>query len=132
MIVGCLGDIIFEVSSETVKTVSNLVESASTRYATHQRHNNSACLEYVGMDPDKITFEIHLSDYLGVNPQSQINILWSYIRSGQPISLVLGATVYGKWRWVIQSLQLTLKHTDKNGTWTHVVASVTLVEYLAQ
>lgn len=33
MIVGCLGDLIFQVSSDTVLTVSNFVESASTRYA---------------------------------------------------------------------------------------------------
>lgn len=42
MIVGCLGDLIFQVSPDTVMTVSNFVESASTRYAIHQRHNNSA------------------------------------------------------------------------------------------
>lgn len=132
MIVGCLGDLIFEVSSDTVKTVSNFTESASTRYAIHQRHNNSACLEYVGMDPDQITFDIELSAYLGVSPQSQINILWNYIRSGLPVSLVLGATVYGKWRWVIKSHSIKLKHTDKYGTWTHCTVSVTLMEYLAQ
>lgn len=95
MIVGCLGDLIFQVSSDTVLTVSNFVESASTRYAIHQRHNNSACLEYTGMDPDQLTFDIELSEYLGVYPQSAINILWSYIRSGQPVSMVLGRTVYG-------------------------------------
>lgn len=100
MIVGCLGDLIFQVSSDTVMTVSNFVESASTRYAIHQRHNNSACLEYTGMDPDQLTFDIELSEYLGVYPQSAINILWGYIRSGQPVSMVLGRTVYGKWRWV--------------------------------
>ena len=107
MIVGCLGDLIFQVSSDTVLTVSNFVESASTRYAIHQRHNNSACLEYTGMDPDQLTFDIELSEYLG-------------------------RTVYGKWRWVIKSMAIKMKHTDKDGTWTHCTVSVTLMEYLAQ
>lgn len=132
MIVGCLGDLIFQVSSDTVMTVSNFVEGASTRYAIHQRHNNSACLEYTGMDPDQLTFDIELSEYLGVYPQSAINILWGYIRSGQPVSMVLGRTVYGKWRWVIKSMAIKMKHTDKDGTWTHTTVSVTLMEYLAQ
>lgn len=132
MIVGCLGDLIFQVSSDTVLTVSNFVESASTRYAIHQRHNNSACLEYTGMDPDQLIFDIELSEYLGVYPQSAINILWGYIRSGQPVSMVLGRIVYGKWRWVIKSMAIKMKHTDKDGTWTHCTVSVTLMEYLAQ
>lgn len=114
MIVGCLGDLIFQVSSDTVMTVSNFVESASTRYAIHQRHNNSACLEYTGMDPDQITFDIELSAYLGIKPQSAINVLWSYVRSGLPVSMVLGQTVYGKWRWVVKSFSIKMKHTDKS------------------
>ena len=114
MIVGCLGDLIFQVSSDTVMTVSNFVESASTRYAI------------------QLTFDIELSEYLGVYPQSAINILWGYIRSGQPVSMVLGRTVYGKWRWVIKSMAIKMKHTDKDGTWTHTTVSVTLIEYLAQ
>lgn len=84
------------------------------------------------MDPDQLTFDIELSEYLGVYPQSAINILWGYIRSGQPVSMVLGRTVYGKWRWVIKSMAIKMKHTDKDGTWTHTTVSVTLMEYLAQ
>lgn len=37
-----------------------------------------------------------------------------------------------KWRWVIKSMAIKMKHTDKDGTWTHTTVSVTLMEYLAQ
>lgn len=37
-----------------------------------------------------------------------------------------------KWRWVIKSMAIKMKHTDKDGTWTHCTVSVTLMEYLAQ
>lgn len=71
-------------------------------------------------------------EYLGIAPQSAINVLWSYVRSGLPVSMVLGQTVYGKWRWVVKSFSIKMKHTDKNGTWTHCTVSVNLMEYLAQ
>lgn len=31
-----------------------------------------------------------------------------------------------------QSMAIKMKHTDKDGTWTHCTVSVTLMEYLAQ
>ena len=38
MIVGALGDVVFSVSSRTLKTISNFVWSGSARYATHDLH----------------------------------------------------------------------------------------------
>lgn len=31
-----------------------------------------------------------------------------------------------------KSMAIKMKHTDKDGTWTHCTVSVTLMEYLAQ
>ena len=35
-VIGCLGDIIFEVSEATVRTLDNMVWSGSARYAVHE------------------------------------------------------------------------------------------------
>ena len=37
-IVGCLGDVIFTVSKDVVRTLDNMVWSGSARYAVHERH----------------------------------------------------------------------------------------------
>lgn len=130
MNIGCLGGIPFTVSSERILTPSNFVESASATYAVHQRHMGNALTEYVGTDPDSITFDLEISAWMGVDPQSQINVLWGYIRGAQPVSLVIGNIVYGKYRWVIKSFKIKMLHTDKDGTWQAVTVSVSLQEYI--
>ena len=60
MIVGALGDVVFSVSSRTLKTISNFVWSGSARYATHDLHAGNSISEYTGTDLAKITFDIQL------------------------------------------------------------------------
>ena len=55
MQIGCLGDIVFKVSSDMVRTISNVTWSGSANYATHSRHMTDALTEFTGLDPDEIT-----------------------------------------------------------------------------
>lgn len=80
--VGCLGDIVFTVSDRTIETINNVTWSGSARYATHQRHGTHALTEFTGLDPDKMTFDIVLSAYLGVDPIAEVVKLWNYERGG--------------------------------------------------
>lgn len=130
MVIGCMGDIVFQVSDDAVLTVTNFIESASAKYAVHQRHNGNAETEFVGLDPDKITFDMVLSAWLGVEPQGQINKLWGYIRNGTSFNLVLGSICYGKQRWTLENFQIKQKQTDGRGTWMNVTVSVSLLEYM--
>ncbi len=95
MRIGMLGDIIFEVSDETVMTLKNVQWSGSARYATHQRILTNAKTEFTGVDTDKIKFDIVLSAYLGVNPQTVIAKLFQYEREGRTLPLVIGRTASG-------------------------------------
>ena len=79
MIVGALGDVVFSVSSRTLKTISNFVWSGSARYATHDLHAGNSISEYTGTDLAKITFDIQLLASLGVDPMSEIWRLFSLL-----------------------------------------------------
>lgn len=130
MIVGCLGDVVFQVSENTIKTINNMQWSGSARYATHHRHNGNSLTEFTGLDPDKITFDIYLSAYLGISPMAETNKLWSYIRSGAAVPLVLGNHGYGRYRWTIVSQKIKMQTYDGHGNVTTATVSVTLQEYL--
>ncbi len=130
MIVGCLGDIVFQVSDKTIETIDNFKWSGSARYSTHQRHGTNALTEFTGVDPDKISFDITLSAYLGVNPQMELYKIWNAERSGAALPLVLGDKAYGKYRWNILSHSTVGKYFDSAGVLTHIVVSVSLQEYL--
>ena len=130
MIVGALGDIVFKVSDETIETISKFKWGGSAKYATHQRHGTNALTEFVGIDPDKISFNIILSAYLGVNPQTELNKIWNAERNGTPLPLVLGEKGYGKYRWNIVNHSVSGQYFDSAGNLTQAEVSLSLQEYL--
>lgn len=130
MVVGALGDIVFSVSSRMVKTISNMNWSGSARYATHQRHAGNALTEFTGLDPDKITLDIELSVYLGVDPMTEITRIWRYERNAVTLPLVLGNHGYGRYRWTITSHKTKAKTYDGHGNITSATVSLSLQEYL--
>ena len=90
MIVGALGDVVFSVSSRTLKTISNFVWSGSARYATHDLHAGNSISEYTGTDLAKITFDIQLLASLGVHP---LSVFWGRLelqRQGGTLPLRIG------------------------------------------
>lgn len=130
MVIGCLGGIVFQVSSRTVETIDNVQWSGSVRYSVHQRHLNNALTEFTGRDPDKMTFDIILSAHLGVDPMAEVVKLWAYERNGQPVPLVIGNKAYGKYRWSVLSHNMKLQTFDRRGNVATATVSVNLQEYL--
>lgn len=130
MQVGVLGDIVFQVSSDVIKTFDNLQWSGSARYAEHNRHLTNALTEFTGIDPDAMSFDMDLSVYLGVDPMNELVKIWTHERSGKPLSLVVGERAYGKYKWTIKSHKIKMKTYDKRGNVTGVSVSVDLLEYL--
>jgi hypothetical protein len=130
MQVGVLGDIVFQVSSNVIKTLDNLQWSGSARYGEHSRHLTNALTEFTGIDPDTMSFDMELSVYLGVDPMAELVKIWTYERSGKPLSLVVGERAYGKYKWTIKSHKIKMRTYDKKGNVTGASVSVDLLEYL--
>lgn len=128
--VGCLGDIPFVVSSSIVQTITNAKWSGSAKYATHQRHAGDALTEFVGNDPDKFSFDMVLSAYLGVNPMQLVDKIISYRREGRTLPLVIGDKTIGRYRWTITNHNVRLQTTDGEGNILTVTVTVSLQEYL--
>ncbi|HWP51648.1 MAG TPA: phage tail protein [Clostridia bacterium] len=128
--IGCLGDIVFFVSSRAVKTINNFQWSGSARYGKHQRHLAKTLTEFEGTDADTISFDVMLSAYLGVNPVSEITKIQKYESKGQSLALVIGDKRYGKYRWTIESHKVKAEHYDGEGNLTSATVSINLLEYL--
>lgn len=128
--IGLLGDIVFSVSSETIRTIDKAIWSGSVRYGEHQRHLKNALTEFTGIDPDEFSFEMVLSAYFGVDPMADLVKIWNYERKGTSLPLVLGTKGYGKYRWVIKSHKIKMQTYDKAGNLTGATVSVDLIEYL--
>ena len=121
---------VFQVSQEVLETIDGLEWSGSARYAVHQRHNQNALTEFTGLDPDKITFSMFLSQALGVDVMGELVKLWNYERKGESVYLVLGEKCYGKCKWNLVSHKIQAKNYDKYGNLESAEVSVELQEYL--
>ncbi len=130
MKIGMLGDILFEVSDDVVRTIRNAQWSGSVRFSTHQRHLTDAKTEFTGINPDQMKFDIVLSAYLGVNPQTEISKIFKYERDGKTLPLVIGRKGYGKYRWTITQHQIKMEYYDGDGDLTQATVTVSLQEYL--
>lgn len=130
MQIGCLGDIAFQVSSDVVRTVSNVTWSGSANYNTHARHLTDSLTEFTGIAPDEMTFDIVLSVSLGVNPMTDLVRIWEYERKGQALSLMIGSKAYGKYRWVIKSHKINMQTFSGSGDLMSATVSISLLEYI--
>ncbi len=129
-VVGCLGDILFQVSDQTITAINNVKWSGSARYSTHQRHNGNALTEFTGVEPDRMSFEIILPEERGKGARTELKKIWEYKRSGEALPLTLGTRPYGKYRWIILSLDLTVVNTDAKGNFISGTVAIELQEYL--
>ena len=129
MQVGCLGSIAFQVSDSVIKTIREVSWSGSASISTHSVHLGNSLQEFVGIEPDSIDFKMQVSKFLGADPMEDINALFSYERSGTPVSLTIGTKTYGKYNWLIKKHKVSLEHYDKCGNLIQADITVSLTEY---
>ncbi len=117
------------VSSNAVQTITNAKWSGSAKYAAHQRHAGDSLTEFVGNNPDKFSFDMVLSAYLGVNPMRMVDKIVTYMREGRTLPLVIGDKAFGRYRWTITNHNIKIQNTDGSGNILSVTVTVSLQEY---
>ncbi len=129
MVIGCLGDIIFQVSEETVETIRDMEWSGSARYAVHQRHNMNALTEFTGVDPDTMKFTVTLVREPGVDMVAEIAKFFKLERGGEAVRLVIGDKAYGKYRWNVEKHSAKITAHDRKGSLIAAEVFLELQEY---
>lgn len=127
--IGALGDIVFSVSKNQVKTFDGLKWDSAAQYASHNRHLKDVLLEFTGTDADKISFSMFFSVFLGVDPITEINKLLDAERNGKVMRLVIGNKAYGKNKWVITGASKNLERYDNKGNLLVAKADISLMAY---
>ena len=131
-VLGGYGDVIFEVSSLKVETLMELKRKMKGRYATHEVVGQKSRLEYVGMEPDEITFKMQLHAGLGVNVEAEMEKMMKKLRSGESNYLIFGQHAYGQYKWVLTDLNIDYEYEDRNGAPYYVTMELTLREVLLE
>lgn len=125
--IGALGNVVFSVSPNVVKTFDGFKRSVSPKFANHNRHLKETLLEYTGNDPDKISFSMMFSVFLGTDPQTELSKLRAAARAGRIMHLVIGRESFGN--WVITGLSSTRERIDNKGNTLVATADISLTAY---
>lgn len=128
MTTGMLGDVTFEVTDKTFRTLTNLSRSQKANYTTHSLVAKKGILEYTGTEPEEIHFEAVFSAWFGVNPETWRKKLTDILEKGKAVLFVLGTTPIGD-MWVIESLSFSTSLFYKDGTPGEYKASISLKGY---
>lgn len=127
--VGSLGGITFNVSSRRVLTFDNYSRQGNAKTAEHEIIGEKSNMEYTGLEPDEISFDIELFSQLNVTPETQLKKLRKMRDTGQAVSFILGSQPVSQNKWIITSLAEKPEYWKKHGKMQVVAASVTLKEY---
>ncbi|MCC8080179.1 MAG: phage tail protein [Oscillospiraceae bacterium] len=128
--IGCLGDAVFVASRSKTLTVSSMTWSGSANISEHNLVGGNTLAEFTGNASEKMELQIIQSENVGVTPMDVLAKLWTYKRSGEAATLVLGDHAYGRYKWLIKDIKIKAKYFDGAGNITHATVTLSLVEYL--
>lgn len=120
--IGTLGTVVFEASSESIRTFNGLSITRTARFATHELYNQRPVVEYLGEALETATLTVRFDVSAGLNPREELAGLKAILDSGQPNDLIIGDANMGS--FVLESITET--HRVIDGTGMLLVADVSL------
>lgn len=129
MAIGTFGDVVFEASSDKIRTFSGLSFSRSVRYAQHDVYMSKPVLDYLGEDNTSASLSIRLDASQGLNPVKELATLRDMMTSATAADLIIGSeplgifvieniseeftTIDGRGRLLVASCTLTLREANE-------------------
>lgn len=124
--VGSFGNVVFEVSSETVRTFETFTRRTSANFARHETVNGKPSLEYTGPSLDEIEITLSFNAQLGINPEEEDQRLRDMSHSGEAHAVILGDKNYGN--YVVEEVDADCQFFIRGG-FRVIETNASLVEY---
>ncbi|GEA17734.1 phage tail protein [Moorella sp. E306M] len=129
--IGSLGPVVFETSSEKLRTFDNFKRSGSGRWARHEIMHQKPKREFLGPGDEQISFTVRFDVAFGVNPADEIFVLRFLRDQGIAVPLVLnGRPVSYESLWVIETINESWTKIDNRGRLLAAEVELTLSEYV--
>lgn len=124
-----IGQVVFQVSSKTLRTLDELSRSSSPRWATHDRYLQKPRMQFIGPGKDSISFNVTLDSRFGVDPRKEAERFITLAQQGRPMGFAVGGKKMGTHLWVLTDVQLGDWRINRKGEVTRIVVSLSLEEY---
>ena len=129
MKIGSLGDIIFEVSDDVIRSINKLEHSGAARISTHPLRLRKGMPEFTGVDPDQLSMTVRVAKVLGADPEEMIEKVERYTENGTILRLQIGKKTVGSYRWLLSKYKITYEDYDRTGNLVDASVNLTLIEY---
>jgi phage protein U len=128
--IGSLGDVVFVVSAETMRTFDDFQRNTESRWGKHDIIGQKPKSEYLGPGLDTISFNVRLDASFGINPRKEMDALVELTRSGKAVPLIIGGKGLGINLWIIKSLSQKWTTVDNRGNVLIGSVDIELEEYV--
>lgn len=128
--IGSLSEVVFEVSTERVRTFRDFQIQRSAKYSEHAIHGRKGLLEFTGLSAASMSLSIRLDAGLGVNPKEELNTLHDILNKHKAVPFILDGEPQGDGLWVLEGLDENHEIIDNHGTSIAVEVSLKLKEYI--
>jgi len=122
-----LGDIVFEASSELVRTFSDAQHTTSGRWTAHEVIGQKPAQEFGGPALRTLSLAIRLDSALGVDPEAEAAILRTAVEEGEVLPLLLGGEVCGD--WIAKEMSEAWRNIGADGQIGVIDVNLALEEY---
>ena len=128
--IGSLGDVPFEVSTELVRTFRDFQIQRSAKYSEHSIHGRKGLLEFTGLSPASASLNMRLDAGLGVNPEEELTALRKILTDHEAVPFILDGEPQGDGLWVLEGMDEKYETIDNHGMAVVVEVSLKLKEYI--
>ena len=111
--IGSFGNIVFETSTERIRTFDGFSRTGAARFAEHAVIDGKPRLQHTGTDLDEISFSVRLDAGLGLNPAEELEKVREILAAGDEQKLILNGKVLGD--FVLTSIEEAWTRVDNQG-----------------
>lgn len=127
--IGSLGDVVFECSSERVKTFDQVSKKTTAVFARHEVIGKKPLLEHTGFGLASFDFVIKFNISLGMDPAASMDELGALLGNAEPLGFITGGKYHGD--YVLESVDEKWLFMDGNGRLLVAEAKIKITEFVA-
>lgn len=129
MFIGTFGAVVFETSTDLVRTFKDMTRDTNVRLASHDIIGKKPVIEWIGPGTDTIKFSMQFNSILGVEPSDEEKKLCDMAQTGKVAHIIVGGEPISDYKFIIESISSSGRIYDRDGNLIKSMVDITVKEY---
>lgn len=129
MFIGTFGAVVFETSTDLVRTFKDMTRDTNVRLASHDIIGKKPVIEWIGPGTDTIKFSMQFNSILGVEPKDEEKKLRDMAQTGKVAHIIVGGEPISDYKFIIESISSSGRIYDRDGNLIKSMVDITVKEY---